>query len=88
MASEWPTVCDLVSSEDDTKIDLSLEKGTLEVLIVDEETGALRLQREHMQCGGTVVLPDPDDKHGSLYWLRPVQSPDEEKHSEGNENDR
>ena len=70
------------------KIDLSHEKDTLEVLIVDEETGALRLQREHIQCGGTVVLPDPDDKHGSLYWLRPVQSPDEEKHSEGNENDR
>jgi hypothetical protein len=70
------------------QIDLSHEKGTLEVLIVDEETGALRLQREPIQCGGTVVLPDPDDKHGTLYWLRPVQSPDEETHSEGNGHDR
>jgi hypothetical protein len=56
------------------EIDLGLEKGTLKVLIVDEETGALRPQREHIQCVGKAVLPFPDDKRGSLYWLRPVQA--------------
>lgn len=54
------------------EIDLSSEKGTLEVLVVDEETGVLHPQREHVQCGGKAVLPLQDDKHGCLYWLRTI----------------
>ncbi len=70
------------------EIDLSGEKGTLEVLIVDEDTGALRPQREHIQCGGKAVLPLQDDKHGCLYWLRPVQTSDEKQHPEEDSNGR
>ncbi|MDA1160316.1 MAG: SUMF1/EgtB/PvdO family nonheme iron enzyme [Planctomycetota bacterium] len=70
------------------EIDLSREKGTLEVLIVDEETGALSPQREHIQCGGKAVLPIQDDKNGCLYWLRPVQTADEKQNPEENSNGR
>lgn len=70
------------------EIDLSGEKGTLEVLIVDEETGALRPQREHIQCGGRAVLPIQDDKGGCLYWLRPARTADEKQHPEENSNGR
>ena len=70
------------------EIDLSREKGALEVLAVDEDTGALRPQRERIQCGGKSVLPGQDDRRGRLYWLRPVQTADEKQHPEENSNGR
>jgi serine/threonine protein kinase len=62
------------------QIDLSSEEGTLEVLIVEEETGSLHPQREHIPCGGKAVLPWPNNEQGTLYWLRPIQGPADDKH--------
>ena len=71
-----------------SEIDLSREKGELEVLAVDEDTGALHPQRERIQCGGKSVLPSRDDRRGRFYWLRPVQTADEKQHPEENINGR
>lgn len=55
------------------EIDLNGEKARLEVLNVDPESGKLILQREHLKPGGLNFLPVPDQKHGGLYWIRPVR---------------
>jgi hypothetical protein len=65
------------------EIDLSDEKGTLKVFVVDENTGELRAQRETIMCGGKAYLPIPDRDGGSLYWLRPVAEPGELEPAKG-----
>jgi hypothetical protein len=53
------------------ELDLSGEQGTLELLLINQETGSPQPQREHIPCGGKAKLPQPDGKSGSVYWLRP-----------------
>jgi len=52
------------------ELDLSAEKGMLELFTVDE-LGIPQPHREHIACGGKAKLPQPDGKSGSVYWLRP-----------------
>lgn len=54
------------------EIDLIQEKGTLEVLTIDLETGTPRAQRERLPCGGKALLPVPGASSGSVVWLRPA----------------
>ncbi len=54
------------------EIDLSDEKGMLEVVVVNELTGELKRQREHISCGGKAMLPTTGSKYGTLLWLRPL----------------
>ncbi|MCA9135339.1 MAG: serine/threonine protein kinase [Planctomycetales bacterium] len=57
------------------EIDLSDEMGRLEVLVVNQTTGELSRQREHVECGGRVGLPSSGSKLGTLCWLRPIVEP-------------
>lgn len=54
------------------EMDLSQEKGMLEVLVIDPETGTPRAQRERIPCGGQALLPVPDSSSGTVFWLRPA----------------
>ena len=54
------------------EIDMGSEEGSFEVLVVDEESGSLHPQREHIPHGGKAVLPRPNNEQGTLYWLRPI----------------